>query len=73
MERTNNNVKIVEAKSHKNCDYTLVIPEELENKIRLHVGRYGVGNGQGYYSTPMREPLKEVTLGYCVRICISWI
>jgi hypothetical protein len=35
MERTNNNVKIVEVKSHKNCDYTLVIPEELENKIRF--------------------------------------
>ena len=35
MERMNNNVKIVEVKSHRNCDYTLVIPEELENKIRF--------------------------------------
>jgi proteasome lid subunit RPN8/RPN11 len=35
MERTDNNVKIVEVKSHKDCDYTLVIPEELENKIRF--------------------------------------
>ena len=35
MERINNNVKIVEVKSHRNYDYTLVIPEELENKIRF--------------------------------------
>lgn len=39
MERTNNNVKIVEVKSRKDCDYTLVISEELENKIRFACGK----------------------------------